>query len=409
MKISKLFLTFFALIIVLLTSTTNHVNAETRTAIYFKETTCLVCAELSGTLNGEYNENNDYIKKMTDQGIDVITYDIMIDDPIDAYSYVENGETVNVTANDVFAAFNNRYDRDRGTVPVIFVGDQYFDGLEHIKDSIDDNTIYDLSANSLLDVDVKAGEAYGEITGFVGFLTILFAGLLDGFNPCAIALLLLFVSLLGFSENKKVLILVSIVYIFALFVSYFLIGTFLLNVLDQFREEANVIAMIINWFVAILCLFLFILNFYDFIKARNSEYGSIKNQLPKWIQRYNKKIVKSFTNVMNSEDNKGLIPILALTFVLGITLSVTELLCTGQIYFSILYGIHTLNSVYGYIALLAYNLMFVLPLIVIAVIAIKGQGVMATSNFIRERMDLIKLLNAILFLGIAIYYFSRIF
>jgi len=104
-----------------------------------------------------------------------------------------------------------------------------------------------------------------------------------------------------------------------------------------------------------------------------------------------------------------LVPILALTFVLGITLSVTDLLCTGQIYFSILYGIHTLNSVYGYIALLAYNLMFVLPLIVIAVIAIKGQGVMATSNFIRERMDLIKLLNAILFLGIAIYYFSRIF
>ena len=30
---------------------------------------------------------------------------------------------------------------------------------------------------------------------------------------------------------------------------------------------------------------------YDFIVSRNEDYGKIKNQLPKWIQRFNKKII----------------------------------------------------------------------------------------------------------------------
>jgi cytochrome c biogenesis protein CcdA len=183
----------------------------------------------------------------------------------------------------------------------------------------------------------------------------------------------------------------------------------LLNVLDTFQAQAHIISTVINWVVAIICVILFSLNMYDYFRAKNDDYGNIKNQLPKFIQRYNKKIVKAFTNVLNSEDKKGVVTILIITFILGITLSLTELVCTGQIYFSILYGIHTLNSVYGYIALIAYNIMFVVPLIIIAVISIKGRGIMETSNYIREHLDLIKLLNALLFLGIGIFYFTRIF
>jgi cytochrome c biogenesis protein CcdA len=281
--------------------------------------------------------------------------------------------------------------------------------MSDIKNAVDSGEIYEKSAEPLLEIDVQEGDAYQNITGFIGFLTVLFAGLLDGVNPCAIALLLLFVSLLGFSDNKRFLILVSVVYIFALFVSYLLIGTVLLNVLDTFQAQAHIISTVINWVVAIICVILFSLNMYDYFRAKNDDYGNIKNQLPKFIQRYNKKIVKAFTNVLNSEDKKGVVTILIITFILGITLSLTELVCTGQIYFSILYGIHTLNSVYGYIALIAYNIMFVVPLIIIAVISIKGRGIMETSNYIREHLDLIKLLNALLFLGIGIFYFTRIF
>ncbi len=398
MKKTKLFITLFLFGLFLITVSVPSINSAERKVIYFKEATCLVCNELTGHPNGpngEYNPEDDYILKLQDQGITVEIYDVLDED-----------------ASNLFAAYNVAYgiSKSDASVPIIFAGDQYFNLLSDIQEAVDNNTIYNLSADPLRDVTVIEGQVFTDITGIAGFAVVLLAGLLDGFNPCAIAMLLLFVSLLGFSDNKRVLILVSVTYIFALFVSYFLIGTFLLNFLIKFSAQAHVINVVINWFVAFLCLFLFFFNLYDFFMTKNEKYGKVKNQLPKWVQRYNKKIIKAFTNVINDDENKkGLFTVLILTFVLGITLSVTELICTGQIYLGIIYGIHYLDSVYAYIALLFYNLMFVLPLIIIAIIAIKGKGVMSTSNWIREHLHIIKLASAIFFLGIAIYFFTRIF
>lgn len=410
MKSFKLLL--IAFLLVLLHLTTTPLQAETQTAIYFKETTCLNCAELQGYLNGpsgEYTESLDYIKKMEDDGITVVIYDILANPVVDEYSYTNNdGEYIEVTALDVFAAFNDAYNRNVKTVPVIFVGDTYFEDTVNIKAAFDSGTITSLSSTSILDVTVEEGQAYAELTGFLGFLLVIGAGLLDGFNPCAIALLLLFISLLGFTDDKRVLILVSVVYISALFLSYFLIGTFFLNVLEQFTEQISIIGQIINWFVLFLCLFLFLFNFYDFLQARNENYGKIKNQLPRWLQRYNKKIVKLFTGVLNSDNKKGIITVVFITFILGITLSITELVCTGQIYFGILYGIHSIETQYAYYLLLAYNLMFVMPLIIIAVTAVKLKSIVSVSNWVREHMALIKMLNALLFFVIFLFFLYRV-
>ena len=399
MKKTKLIITFMLFILFSITVTKSPVNTAERKVIYFKEATCLVCAELTGYPNGPsgvYNEDDDYIKKIQDQGITVEIHDIIASEE----------------SSDLFAAYNVAYgiSQSDATVPVIFVGDEYYKLLSDIQNAVDDNTIYNLSDDPFKDVIENQGQIFDDITGIAGFAVVLFAGLLDGFNPCAIAMLLLFVSMLGFSDNKRVLILVSITYISALFVSYFLIGTFMLNFLIRFSSQAHIINTIISWFIALLCSFLFFFNMYDFFMTKNEKYGKVKNQLPKWIQRYNKKLIKAFTNVINDEDNKkGLFTVLGLTFVLGIALSVTELICTGQIYLGIIYGIHYLDSFYAYVALFSYNLMFVLPLIIIAIIAIKGKGVMSTSNWIREHLHIIKLLSALFFLGIAIYFFTRIF
>ncbi len=398
MKKTKIFITLLLFILFSITITKLPVSTAERRVIYFKENNCLVCNELTGHPNGPsgvYNEEDDYIKKLENQGITVEIYDV-----------------VDEEASDLFVAYNIAYniDKNDATVPIIFAGNQYFRTLSNIRNAVDDNTIYELSDDPLLKVTVNQGQIFDDITGIAGFAVVLFAGLLDGFNPCAIAMLLLFVSLLGFSDNKRFLILVSITYIFALFVSYFLIGTFLLNFLLNFSTEAHIISIIINWFIALLCLFLFFFNMYDFFMSKSEKYSKIKNQLPSWLQKYNKKIIKAFTNVINNETNKkGLFAVLGLTFILGITLSVTELICTGQIYLGIIYGIHYLDSFYAYIALFFYNLMFILPLVIIAIITIKGKGVMSTSNWIREHLHLIKLLTALFFLGISIYFFTRIF
>ena len=122
-----------------------------------------------------------------------------------------------------------------------------------------------MSANSLREVTLIEGGAFNDLKGFAGFLAVLGAGLLDGVNPCAIAMLLLFVSLLGFTEKKKILILVSITYIFALFISYLFIGFGLLNLLNNYADQAEILNNIINWFIFILVSFLFLINIYDFV------------------------------------------------------------------------------------------------------------------------------------------------
>lgn len=394
MKIQKLMITGFLLILFLLLSTVPS-YAQEQKVVHFTDSQCIICRELIGFEDGTYNADEDYIQKMKDAGITVESYDIL--------TSAENA--------DLFTSYKMAYNVDKdAAVPIVFAGDQAFVGLDEIRDGFDDGTIQELSSEPLLDVSVIEGSTYTNITGVLGFLTVLAAGFLDGFNPCAIAMLLLFVSLLGFSENKRVLILVSVTYIFALFISYFLIGAFLLNFLIQFKEEAEVINRIISWFVALFATFLFFFNLYDYFMTKNERYDKVKNQLPKFIQKFNKKIIKRFTSAINDEeDKKGLFSILGLTFILGILLSVTELICTGQIYLGIIYGIHYLETFYAYIALISYNIMFVVPLIAIAVIAIKSKGVASTSNWIREHMHLIKFFNAMLFLIIAIYYFSRIF
>ncbi len=413
MNKTKLLLITFIIVLTSLFSTP-IINGDSRQAVYFTEGGCLVCAELGGYLNGpggDYTEDEDYIKKMVDQGITVVVYDLESHDYIPEYSYEDDdGSTVNVTALDVYDAFNKSYDRGLKGAPVVFVGNTYFEGLEEIQNAVNQNTVFDLSDDPLLDVSVQEGQAFQNLEGIAGFFIVVGAGLLDGVNPCAIALLLLFVSLLGFSEKKRVLILVSIVYIFALFISYFLIGTLFLSVLEKYAGTLASILVGINWFIALLCLFLFVLNIYDFFQVRKEKYGKIKSQLPKFVQRFNKKIVKTFTNSINSEENnRGLISILLLTFILGILLSVTELLCTGGIYLPILYGIHTMQSTYAYLLLLMYNIMFVVPLIIIAVVSVRLKSVMSVSNYIREHMSLIKFLNSMLFLGIAVYFFTKIF
>ena len=398
MKKMKIYITILLFVLFSIVSTKNVLAAD-RTVVYFKEYYCMVCQEFAGYpdgYNGEYNPADDYIKIMEDQGITVIIYDIINDDG----------------ANDLFTAYNKEYGNNSSNpvVPIIFVGDQFFDDADEIKRAIDNNTVYDLSSDPLLEVTVTEGGAYADLKGIAGYLAVLGAGLLDGVNPCAIAMLLLFVSLLGFTENKKSLILVSITYISALFFSYLLIGFGLLNILSSYADQADTINTVINWFIFILVSFLFILNLYDFVVTRKEDYSKVKNQLPKWVQKYNKVIVKKFTNAMNNkESKKGLVSILALTFILGITLSITELICTGQIYVTIVNEIKYEEVGYSYFLLLSYNVMFVIPLIVIAVVSITGKGIVTTSNYIREHLHIIKILNALLFLIIAIIFYFRLF
>lgn len=434
-RVSNIFSILLVLLIGFTTVSLTQVKAEdtSNTIVYFYSPGCLGCQSLIGgdfyvfgdqdgaydKTDPDYNVEDDYIQKIKDYDPSIEIIYVNIDFVGEAYIIPPNAtydeEQGIPLLSDVQYAFNEKYQvpSEKRYTPLMFVGDTYYYDHE-IIDAIDlalegDGDFFDKVQMNLLEIDVTAGANYQSIQGFLGFLGVLGAGLLDGFNPCAIALLLMFISIVGFTENKRVLIAVSVTYILTMFLTYFLIGVGILSALESFAQDSG-IALIVSWVIFILVLIFFVFNLYDYFVSRKQEYGKVKNQLPKWIQRMNKRIMKVFANAMNEEGKKGnLTGVILLTFALGVTLSLTEFLCTGQIYLGILDGVRYFKTFYGYFALFSYNVMFVLPMIIIAFIAVKNESIVGVSNWVREHLHVIKLFNALLFLGIAIYYAFRIF
>jgi len=280
-------------------------------------------------------------------------------------------------------------------IPVLFVGSTFFAGRTSIREGVLSNEV-----QTIMDTQELLPLKTAHINNSLLISTILL-GLVDGINPCAIAMLLLFISLLRFTKNKKVLFGVSLTFISAIYISYFSFGTFLYKFLDQFNS-GSVIARIIPWIVLVIAAFLFLLNFYDFLITTNEHYEKVKNQLPKGIQRFNKKLMTAFTKRMD----EGKWSLYLITFVIGVVISLTEFLCTGQAYLTYILNLiqSSENVGRGVLFLMFYNLIFVFPLILIAFIAIKTQSITAISAFMRERLNLIKLFSALVFLAIFIYY-----
>ncbi|QVK17393.1 hypothetical protein KHQ81_11105 [Mycoplasmatota bacterium] len=347
--------------------------------VYFYSPFCTGCKEVNPKIQ----------KLIDDKKIKVVKVDV---------SHLEN--------SDLFYSYSKSYNvTDDITTPMVFSGSKYYHSAKTISSSLKE-IVNNASSLALNDIHL-AERDLEKYEGFFGFILILFAGLLDGVNPCAMAMLILFISLLvGLSSKKSTLISVSVAYILGLFVTYFLLGAFLIHTFEKFEPYIQNLTFYINIFIIALSIFLFFFNLHDYFVSKNEEFGKIKNQLPKGIQKFNKKLIKIFTKSLN---DKNIVIVYMISFILGVVISLTEFLCTGQVYLPTILIIAQTGGLSGLIKLFFYNIMFVLPLIVLAILAIKTQSTMETSNKIREKLYLIKLVTSIFFLVIAVYYILKVF
>ena len=179
----------------------------------------------------------------------------------------------------------------------------------------------------------------------LGFLLlVLGAGLLDGINPCAFAVLFLFMAFLfTLQRARSQMLQAGLVYIAAIYVTYLAIGLGLLRVFTL-SSEPHLIAKI----GAGLMIVLGLVNIKDaFWYGRWFSLGVLKvgaETRERWMQ-------------------KATLPA---TAVLGFLVGICEFPCTGGVYVGIL-GLLSAQTTYmeglGY--LLIYNVMFVLPLVAI--------------------------------------------
>jgi cytochrome c biogenesis protein CcdA len=173
-------------------------------------------------------------------------------------------------------------------------------------------------------------------------------GFLDGIHPCAIAILIFFVAfLLTFHKSLKNIFLLGAVYIVVIFLTYLAIGMGLLSGIMLFGQH-HFFAKLGSW----LLIFLGALNLKDFFFP-GFRFGL---HLP----RVSNQTIKGYLK-------KATLPtVIIAAFLVGLC----SVPCSGGIYAAITALLASRTTFFtGFLYLLLYNFMFVLPLIVLLALA----------------------------------------
>jgi len=230
-----------------------------------------------------------------------------------------------------------------------------------------------------------------------GALTVVFAGLVDGLNPCAFATLVFFVSYLTLSgrEGREVLA-VGGTFTVGVFLAYLAVGLGFYKVLGLMGDLLTTLGRWVYGLTALLCASLAILSFLDFLKARRGEIGDMSLNLPHTLRmRINAVIRKgrgSQTYVLGA-------------FATGLVVSFLELACTGQVYLPTIIFVTSVPELrvraIGYLAL--YNLLFIAPLVVVFIMAYYGTTSKQLANFLERNAAVVKLGMVVLFASLAVW------
>lgn len=292
----------------------------------------------------------------------------------------------------LFVKFCEAYqipERER-SLPILFVGENYFSEKDEIEEQISSGQIKKEKTKLQVDTDI---EVMGNSTKSISIYYVFLSGLLDGINPCAIAMLILLISLIGFAEKKRNVIIISIAYIAGIFISYYLLGIVLYSTVSYF--DFTLLNKIIEVAVLGMCIVLCIVNIRDAVKVKKGKYAEVTLQLPKSVRKLNERIM---TRMINHRYGKWMF---AAFFGVGVLISFTEFMCTGQIYLPV---ILTLINTSGnmYLLFLIYNIAFVLPLLVVAGISIVHRSVIGISSKVTEKTYIVKIINAAFYFVLAV-------
>lgn len=229
---------------------------------------------------------------------------------------------------------------------------------------------------------------------------IIGAGLADGINPCAFAVIVFFISFLAvYKYNRKEIVLVGTAYCASVFAAYMLLGLGFFRFLYAMKGLTYV-TLAIQWATIGLCALFFVLSLYDFwIYRKTKKSEKMLLQLPRSYKEYIHKVMRFFLKDKYSSSWRLVLAACAVGFVV----SLVEAVCTGQVYLPTIMVILKESREHFFKAsayLLLYNLMFIVPLALVFVLALCGKESSTFNNWLKKHLGLTKLLLCGVFLGL---------
>lgn len=199
---------------------------------------------------------------------------------------------------------------------------------------------------------------------FLSFPMITVAGLVDGINPCAIGMMVMLLGyLLVFAKKPERVLKTGLLYVGTVFVTYLVVGLGLYSFISQFDLSGG--AKVLNWIVGGVLSVAGLIQFKDFLGIEAGPHLRIPTASKERLQGMVERV--SYPT----------------TILLGILVTLLETPCSLPIYV----GTATILSQSGMAFplvlayFLYYNLLFVLPLIVVLVIMWRGQKLVAVKEW----------------------------
>ena len=232
-------------------------------------------------------------------------------------------------------------------MPAVFISNKALIGSNVIEKELEKNIVYFLKNEPVCPLKYNQEEAMAydispakEIK--ITLPAIIIAALADSINPCAFAVLiflLLYITTLGAAKRA---LKIGIVYIITVFIVYFLAGLGLLRAIQFIGATRYVF-----YAAAFISIAAGAINVKDFFWYGKGITLAIPESKKGTIEKYVQKAS------------------LPAAIILGILVSMFELPCTGGVYLAILSLIARNAYAMAVPYLLLYNIIFVLPLIII--------------------------------------------
>jgi len=288
----------------------------------------------------------------------------------------------------------------RLATPALFVGDEYLIGADITPEALlalAERYAPSGAERMWADFDPEKGEQ-GIIERFKSFgvFTVVFAGLVDGLNPCAFATLVFFISYLTLSGRKgREVLAVGAAFTLGVFLAYLMVGLGFYKVLDLLGDLLTALGRWVYGLTALMCAGLAVFSFLDFLKARRGQIGDMALNLPHGLRMRINAVIRRGSKSQ---------AFTAGAFVTGVVVSFLELACTGQVYLPTIIFVVSQPEMQAraLLFLVLYNLLFILPLVVVFFLVYYGTaGSKQLTRFLQERAAIVKLGMALLFAALA--------
>ena len=366
MKKVNLLLSLLMLVVVFVLVPFSETKAEKAPIYYFYGDGCSYCLKVSpfiDQMKSKYPEAN--IQKL------------------EVWHDLDNG----MLLQGMYDSQNVPYPRG---VPILFVNGNYYTGYIDIQENLEkeillylDNSTVNTNENIITD---PSNEDVADNTEShpISFWAVTGAAVVDSINPCAIAVLVILISALMLTQDKKRALRGGIAFTVSIYISYLLFGFGIIYTLQA--------SGLSEWFykiIGIIAILIGLFNLKDFFWYGG---GGFVMEIPRAWRPRMKKLLRGVTSPVGA-------------FFIGFVVILFELPCTGGPYFFVL-GLLSHNEAWSTIVplLLYYNLIFVLPLIIITTLVYFGLSkIENVGNWKDKNIRLLHLVGGLIMVGLGVW------